>query len=456
MGQALIISNHSDLLNIFELNLRAYVGLNCVSIFSKDEAPVISYLNLNLEIDVAILYLENIENMMDQNKKIVDIILQSNPHFPIVVLGQDEGSMSDVLCIKNPFNIKKIVSSIAHLLNITARQMYEKETLPYFQIPIDSLKIFERSPMNILQRTKSEEFSFQYKIVILEGERVAPAILKLNAENTKKVFIDSVHRLKFINLSNQLVVNALEKKENLSSEEAINYIQVAAEVVAEQVLVNPKMTAEVARISKRCVDEMGKVVLENPKMKKLVAALLENKTDYLYFHAILATFYAEKIITNMSWGSEEQVRKVTFAFFFHDIFLVPIYKKYPNASQEEDLYFDEATTEEDKKIILDHAKLAGELIQTFPSAPMGVDMIITQHHGMVGGSGFAQNYRDDISPLSKVMIIAEEASYETFKLYKENKLDVLNYETICDFLEQKFPNHTYKKLIATLRKLKDE
>ena len=84
---------------------------------------------------------------------------------------------------------------------------------------------------------------------------------------------------------------------------------------------------------------------------------------------------------------------------------------------------------------------------------MGADMIITQHHGMSSGHGFAANCKDDISPPSKIMLIAEEASlYLIEKRVAAKEKVKVNKEDIVTHLREMFKNHTYQKVIDAFAK----
>ena len=182
--------------------------------------------------------------------------------------------------------------------------------------------------------------------------------------------------------------------------------------------------------------------------------LLENKGDFAYKHSVLATYLACGIIKNISWGSQEQQNKVSFALFFHDIYLVPLFKKYPDCANEEDFLFRSDVSEEEKTIVLEHAMLAGRLVKTFPRCPMGADMIITQHHGMTNGQGFAVNYKDDISPLSKIIIIAEDIATDILaRLKAGDAKKIADNDSYLERLRERYKNHTYKKIIEAFREV---
>jgi HD-GYP domain-containing protein (c-di-GMP phosphodiesterase class II) len=225
-------------------------------------------------------------------------------------------------------------------------------------------------------------------------------------------------------------------------------------IVAEEIFENPEVSGAVAEISLACIESINQVVKEVPRTKNLLAMLVSNQSSYVYKHGILTTYISSEIIKHVSWGSKEQTEKVAFALFFHDIYLTPVYNKYPDAISEEDLLFRDDVSEEDKQTVLDHAKLAGQLVKTFPRCPLGADMIITQHHGMTSGQGFAVNFKDDISPLSKIIIVAEDIASGMLQDLKDgDKKAALNTESISNRLNERYKNHTYKKIIEAFKEI---
>ena len=208
-------------------------------------------------------------------------------------------------------------------------------------------------------------------------------------------------------------------------------------------------------ISETCIENMQDVVKEVPQVKNLLAMLQANKSGYLYSHSILSIYVASHIINSMSWGTKEHVEKISFVFFFMDMYLAPIYLKYPDARYEEDLLFEEDLTDKEKDIILNHAQMASEAIKKFPDCAIGVDTIISQHHGMTNGVGFAINFKDDISPLAKVAIIAEAFVEDLLKEKgQKNSIDHLSIEKLIEYLEERFSKPSYHKLIETIKTIR--
>ena len=75
-----------------------------------------------------------------------------------------------------------------------------------------------------------------------------------------------------------------------------------------------------------------------------------------------------------------------------------------------------------------------------------------QHHGTTNGIGFTIDYKDEISPLAKVIIVAESYTEQYLTARQSGSMDN-KHESIVDVLEGKFKKHTYRKIIATLESL---
>jgi response regulator RpfG family c-di-GMP phosphodiesterase len=450
MSQAILISENEVINSLYEVNLRAYVATNVTIKKSLEAAKELIEHSPN--IDAIICFAENDK----KGKKIEDFqafLSEQNLNIPILILGETELSISNSINIKNRYDMKTILMSMAKILEVGAKEMASMQVPKFFPIPLKLFSQIDSSHCDIFFRNKMENFEYDYFKIVEKDIPIGDSLQKYINEGVEHLYIDADERLRFINRTSKAVVGELERKD-LSGEERIEITQQGMGIVAEDIFENNVISQEVAEVSKACIASINKVCEEVPSIKDLLSMLLENPSDYCYKHSVLTTYIANKIIGKISWGSTEQQNKVAFSLFFHDIYLVPIYKKYPDAISEEDLLFFDEVTDEDKQIVLDHAKLAGELVKTFPRCPMGADMIICQHHGMTSGQGFAVNFKDDISPLSKIMIIAEDIGTGILVNENDSGKVVINKKTITKRLSEKYRNHTYRKVIDAFNETK--
>lgn len=448
MSQAILISNNQVINSLYEVNLRAYVATNVTIKESLQSAAKLIEQSPNIDAIICFNELNDKENAID---KFHLFLKERQLSIPVIVLGEPGVKVANSIIIKNKYDIQSLLKSMAKILEITAKDMAEKEVPKFFPIPIKLLSELKKSHCDIYFRSKKEDFEFDYFKIIEKEADIAGILKSYLDEGVEHLYIDAVERLKFINKTSGLIVNELSRSD-LSNEEKVEITSQGMGIVAEEIFENPEVSDAVAEVSMACIESINQVVKAVPKLKNLLAMLVQNQSSYVYKHGILATYISSEIIKNISWGSKEQIEKVAFALFFHDIYLVPIYNKYSDAISEEDLLFREDVSDEDKELVLDHARLAGQLVKTFPRCPMGADMIVTQHHGMTSGKGFAVNYKDDISPLSKIIIIAEDIATGMLQLLAEGeKKAALNKEIILSRLEERYRNHSYRKIIEAFK-----
>jgi hypothetical protein len=79
---------------------------------------------------------------------------------------------------------------------------------------------------------------------------------------------------------------------------------------------------------------------------------------------------------------------------------------------------------------------------------MGADVLIKHHHGMKKGMGFATKFPEDLSPLSKVLLIAE-SFVEHFVELNEKK-EKVEMKAIIPKLVEQFQSQSYIKIVQTL------
>ncbi|MCO4753830.1 MAG: hypothetical protein KC478_05085 [Bacteriovoracaceae bacterium] len=444
MSHAILISNNEVTNNLYEVNLRAYVGASVT--IKKNLKGAIALLEQVPHVDAIICFRE-LNEKDNAILKLIEFLKTQERKIPVIILGEPTGKIENSIVLKNRYDIKGLLQAMAKILQITAKDMAAREVPKFFPIPIKLFHSLEKSSCDIYFRAATGEFEYDYYKIIEKKKEIGESLQKYLDQGVEELYIDSSERLSFINKASGVVLKELTR-DDISSAERVELTSQGMGIVAEQIFETHEVSEEIAQISQACVQSVQEVIQDTPKLKNLLKMLLENKADFAYKHSVLATYIATGLIKNISWGSPEQQNKVSFALFFHDIYLVPLFKKYPDCTNEEDFLFRSDVTEEEKQIVIEHALLAGRLIKTFPRSPLGADMIVTQHHGMTNGQGFAVNYKDDISPLSKIIIIAEDIATDILTRIKNgDKKKLADKETYLVRLRERYKNHTYKKIV---------
>lgn len=444
--KALFLTDNNILGDVFKANLLAYVDVATEIVPTED----LFFKKLSKDVDL-VLSLSLISGQ-DVAKNIYDH-LQASEHKPsMIVVGQKSeiSGHQSVTTLPGNLDTKSLIKSVAGLFNISAKDMMKVEVTDFFPIPIKLFNYLETAPCDVFIQISKPGKAPEYAKVWDASAIRRHVITEYIERGIQVLFVPSEMRLKVINLVSGHVSLAIDNP-NLSKEQKLDALEQGFEVVATKLTSDPKVNAEVVSISKKCIENVTEVIQQFPHLKSLLIGLAANKSRYLYFHSILATYICNHVVKHISWGGEGHADKISFVLYFHDIFLVPIYNKYPEFQFEEELVFNNLLSDKEKEVVINHARMAGELVKTFPRVPLGADAIVTQHHGVTTGTGFTLDFRDDVSPLAKVIIVAEAFVDELIQARDSGEAP--DKTNMLALLRTKFPRHTYKKIIDTLENI---
>lgn len=447
MPQALVVSDNEVLNGLYVVNLEGYLGTSSSVQDSGPQAIKQLELNPNFDLIVVLCLIDG----KDVALEIHNFLKQQKLDIPMVVVGrQSNVSEKDCVVLPASFNIRSLVRASAKILGITAKDMIAKPVPHFYPIPIRLFFNLDRVNCDVYYRVKKSKDESEHLLILPKDGKVWPRIKKYMDEGVRNLFVDADQRLNFINAASEQLVDVLENKK-ASLEERVDALEQGIEISTEHLLNSEVASEEIVRISKACVKTVTEVVEAVPKLNKLLSTMMANKSGYLYSHSMLTTYVANHIVRNISWGGESHLEKLNFVLFFHDMFLVQIYNRHPHLKIEEEMLYSDELSEQEKEVILNHAKMAGEIIHKFPQCPMGADQLIKQHHGVTNGMGFAVKYRDDISPLAKVILVAEHFTEEVFRATDQG--NKFNKQFVMASLKERYGKSSYNKIVDHLENL---
>lgn len=441
MSQTLVISDNEILNQLYITNLEVYLGTTVILVDSTQKG-IEAFKKMRIDLVVSMSMI----NGQDSATVLHEYFQKSNMPTPLVVIGNMTTELSNVVVVPSSYHLQNLIRSCAQFLGITAKEMAEKEVPQYYPVDVSFLRRVQEVPCSIYLQMKDES----YTLIAKKGDNINDTNKQFFLEGATKLYVNSLDRLLIINTVSATICELLKNTEGLETSEKSELLKEGFAFAADSFAQSPAATQEIMNIVNACTKVMEEVVKEVPTLKKLLAILNSNRDGYIYTHSILSSYVSNYIIRRVSWGGESHIEKINFVLFFHDILLAPIYLKYPSLRYEEDLLFSEQLSDKEKEVVLNHARLAAEVIVSYRRAPIGADLLIKQHHGMTNGMGFALDYKDDISPISKIVIISEAFIEEYMKALDENPDYVLNAKKINDVLSEKFKRNTYKKIIETL------
>lgn len=441
MSQILVISDNEILNQLYVTNLEVYLGAQ-VTLVDSTKTAILEYRKSRPDIIITM----NTINAQDSAGEMHSFLssMKQKPH--LVVIGNPLKEIENVIIVPNSYNLQNLIRSCAQLLGVTAKEMAEKEVPQFYPIEGHFLAKISEVPCSVYMQMKSGE----YTMVAKRGDLIGQTIKQFASEGISNLFVNSLDRLLIINLISTSIVEFLKNTEGLETSEKSEAVKTGFNFAAASFSDSAEVTADIVNIANACTKVMGEIVNETPSLKKLLAILNSQRDGYVYTHSILAAFVSNHIIKRVSWGGDSHIEKINFVLFFHDIMLAPIYQKYPQLKYEEDLLFSDQLSDKEKEVVLNHARLAAEVIVTYKRSPIGADLLIKQHHGITNGIGFAMDFKDDVSPLSKIVLVSEAFIEEFMKKRDENPDYNLDTKAILAILNEKFKRTTYKKIIETL------
>lgn len=440
MRKILLLVEHGLLSQLYKTNLMVYLESQVVlcSSYTKfcEFLPVLN----DFLIIVSLAKFDSV----DMSEEFKSLVGEKKIEIPVLVVGDGSESFDQVSFVPEFLNIQNLLSVAARQLKITAQMMAAYKVPDFYPIDIEFIYYLKKAPTSLYIEINSEYVMFASK-----GTTIDEVVQGLKEEGVEKFYIKSHERLEIVAKITETLKEELAKNSHLN-------IQYKSEIVASGFdyfinnYVSPEASNSISLLANDCSKKMSEVVTESPDLQSLFMMFKNNKNNFLYIHSMLGSYVASHIIRNVPWGNETHVDKITYVFFFHDLYLAPIYAKYPHLMTEEDLVNSMELSRQEKHTLMNHARYAAELVAGLKKSPIGCDQLIRQHHGVNSGIGFAEEYKEDVSPLAKISIISEAFVEIFIKKKGESPASAIDILSIIHQLNDRFKMNSYKKIIETL------
>ncbi|MFA6237566.1 MAG: hypothetical protein WC635_09590 [Bacteriovorax sp.] len=443
MSKVLVVSDNEFLNLLYVMNMEVYLNTKVTLVSS---VPGALELLKSGEFDMALTL--DIVNKVESGKTILNFLKSYGKKTPLIITGaeKDEAISENIIGISARFNIQSILKSSAKILGITAKQMAELNVGAFYPISIESLLGLSKAPCHIYPSATASKF------LVRADDPMDNIITELAQTGVQQVYVSSGDRLVITNKISLTLIEkitaTLKNLEQAPVEKKVQALSDGYEFAAANLFSSDEIKQQMQEIATASAKVMGDVSKESSSIKSLLAVMMSNRDGYVFTHSMITSYVAYHMIKNVTWGGEGQVEKINFVLFFHDIFLAPIYLKHPELNIESNLMENNILDDKEKDIVLNHAKLAAELVVGYKRCPMGSDVLIKQHHGMKKGKGFVKFYMEDLSPLSKILLIAEMFVEEFMKCNAEKT--PFSPKVVIPKLISEFKSPSYTKMVQSL------
>jgi hypothetical protein len=336
------------------------------------------------------------------------------------------------------------ISKLVIYVSSETQEELDDETYSYLPVNFDLIKMLHKNPSDLFVKIGQHKFIKRFhKDELIESADVRNLEQKIDflwlKKSDKDLYAKSIYEKLKVKM-NDAESRQLDDKEKFELQSLnLEYIHGFSRYLG--------VTEEVIDLSNCYVQRNIKEIGENKHLLEYLKRL-SALPHSLRFKITQLTIAISSNICDFSQmpGLEENIRKLSFAALFHDIFV----------DDDKDLLIRTEAQLKSKGFELNkinqikfHGKRASELLMKHTSAPYDSLKIVTEHHGSRLGVGFPETIEQRLSPLSLIFMISEEFAISLLLAQEPEKAIPKSIETIS----KKYTNTTSAKYVKALKEL---
>jgi hypothetical protein len=390
----------------------------------------------------------NIINEIEVSKKILNELFEAELKIPLISLGKVEFNSLECEELEDRFHLSDLLSLVIKALEITKEDLQQLTLPDYISVPIKHFYLMKEACCDIfIEITKKG--NKEYIKRIHSGDHFdKEAIKKYEDSDLKEFFIPKEFR---VQLLDSLLDQSLEKlKDGKINDTELIELTGDGHDILHDMISELGISTHTVKLAEGTISTIKDSIESQEELAPFLKELLNSQGSYKYRHTFMICLFAQGVFPKMKWIKKEffqqMLEKITFVSLFHDMDVEDDYLCSINNFEHYKENLNDLS-EKQKEILNKHANSAATTIQKFPHAPMGVDVIIRQHHGAANGVGFPESYSSQLTPMSILFIVLEEFTHELLNL-KENKTSL---PKIFKKLEDKFSIPAYNKPLIALK-----
>jgi hypothetical protein len=363
---------------------------------------------------------------------------------PLIIIGEFEHAFKNYALVSSKFRVEEINRLILKGLNLKKEDFKYLKLPDYIAYPIHYFYLMKEAPCDIyIKLNKKDGEEFVKRLNVLEAFS-KDDLQKYEDHGLLEFYVLKEDSEKFLNF---MLANSVNELKSASSDDKLNIIQDAF-VISSDLLNKSGITTQAKVLADATISQIVAQVSRTDKLGELLRKILSDPHSFSFKRSYLISLLASAILPKLDWvnGEQQQIilTKISMVSFYHDIYLDDeiFLRIMTNAEYKK---VEKNLVGREKELILNHANKAALLLQSYPKLPVGVDLIVKQHHGVTNGVGFTEAYSSSLAPLSILFIVLEEYAHQI--LICEDKL---NLAVINEHMLKKFTQPSYKKIVNEL------
>jgi len=399
MSQTILIEPNQDLNKIYSLNLNTFVGTDVIQRTNAEDA--ISLLKILPQISLIITAVKIGDE--DTAVKISEYIRSEKLETALIVLGDCPALEKNFVCLNPPISWETLIQMAAKHLGITLNEV-PKEPKPDF-IPVGLYYFYDihQTPCDVYIKIKKSPSESQFVKRIHQKDTFDQMIInKYEQQGLKEFYIPKDYIQYFTTFVTNNLVKKLER-DDLSIEERILTTSNGHDMVRDRIE-SMGLDDAIVDLADASINSMIKSVKDSPEVTGLLKFLFSSKVSYAYQHCHLLTLMCHYIFSKQSWYKPEHLKILSFVSFFSDLTLKTPQQIQIGSNQELAI---SNLTDEERNQVINHASDAAKILSGHPEFNDYVKTVLLQSHGKFNGIGFEDNPSEELHPLSKVFIVAD-------------------------------------------------
>jgi hypothetical protein len=395
--------------------------------------------------DLKLLIVKNKIEDDDASLAMLNFLYDSGLKVAFISLGEVDFTGIPFEELPDRFRISDLKSLVIQSLDITRDQLEEIHLPDYVPFPIHyfyQMHIAECDIFIKLQKGGKEQY---IKRIHKGDEFDKEGILRYEEMGLADLYADKDDREAILDA---LFIQTM-KKINETESSSVDFIEISSDSYnIVQDLISQLGIDEVSvQLAEKNISKVTERIDKNPSLAAHFKDLLQSKESYAYKNFYFLCVLSQGVVPLIDWavGNKSHVDKMTYVAMFHDICLKDDFHIKIQSKAEIQM---SKLEDDEKKLVNNHASDAASLVLQLKDAPIGLDTIIRQHHGMPNGIGFPEQYSGSISQHAIVLIVLE-AFIKTILEPVDGKISI---QSSLALLGEKFTLPSYKKVLDALKK----
>ena len=430
MGQLLLCIDQLDLKDLFKVHFSPHQSVELI--FADDTDGLEKYFSLFPDITAVVTVATYKE--IQTAKKIDSILCEQNKECDFYVIGPTQDK--ELKTSHHHFRLEEHQKMIADLkvkFGISESGSAEEIKSDFVSMPSHLFLHFNTLPFDLYLKLSRDGVDKFVKRIPAQENYSHDTLENYISKGASEFYFEK----QYIKNFSKLLVDQLEGRIGTSTSVLSDQLQVESEVFhsSKDIINSLGLKPKVVSICEMAIKNIHDRLKEEKNLKNFLQSLNDKPNlQYQYSFVSITSLICSQILDQKELPQlkkDEFSLRLVFASYFSDISLSN--EVFMKCRTDEELM---KLNKEEQIHIGKHAQKSAELISTYPLIPADVVKIVQQHHGSLNGIGFPATPAASISPLTSILMVAQEFSHVI--LQSKN----LKLSGILDQVDAKFKGTT--------------